>query len=329
MEIYVQKFGGTSVATENARECVYKKIIDAKKKYTNLVVIVSAMGREGEPYATDTLLNILKSKNENVSKRELDAIYSCGEIISASLTASSLSARGYQAISLTGQQAGIITDNNHFDAEVLSVNTDNIIKYLEKGWIPIIAGSQGATDDGEITTLGRGGSDISAVVIGNALNAERIDIYTDVEGVMTADPNLIEGARLLESIDYKTCMLLSDRGAKVIHPRAVKIAQKNKNTRLFIKSTFSSCEGTCIRDCDKNISGIQSITMQKYKFMSQISLVGNNIDRALLNKVRSIISCSRINYKSVEISENHIGFCVNESKGLETVQILHRNLFSA
>ncbi len=328
MEIYVQKFGGTSVATENAREYVYKKIINAREKNKNLVVVVSAMGRDGDPYATDTLLNIIKNKNTSVSKRELDAIYSCGEIISASLIASTLTSRGYRAISLTGQQAGIITNNNYFDAEVVAVDTKRIIKCLEDGFIPIIAGSQGATIDGEITTLGRGGSDISAVIIGNALKAKKVDIYTDVDGVMTADPNLIEGTKLIKNIGYKTCMLLSDRGAKVVHPRAVIIAEQNKNVKLYIKSTFSSSEGTCVQDYNKNTSEIQSITLQNRKFMSQISLIGNNIDIPLLNKIKDIISYNKINYEDFELSHNHVGFSVNEDKSIETVQILHKSLFS-
>ncbi len=243
IKFIVQKFGGTSVANAKLREQVAHKIIEAKNQGYSPVVVVSAMGRKGEPYATDTLLTLVK---DGVSpSRELDILMACGEIISGVVLTNTLNQHGYSAVFLTGGQAGIITDQSHGNARILQIRPKEILRYAREGIIVVVAGFQGITGSGEITTLGRGGSDTSAAALGVALNAEVIDIYTDVEGIMTADPRIVKDAKLLESVTYNEICQLAHEGAKVIHPRAVEIAMQ-KNIPLRVRSTFSDAPGTLV-----------------------------------------------------------------------------------
>ena len=173
MKVIIQKFGGTSVATNENRSLAVEKVIKAKEQGYFPVVVVSAMGRKGEPYATDTLIHFANRMEKNVSRRNLDLLISCGETISAVVMATALNARGIDSVALTGEQAGIITDNNYGDASVLRVETNRIYRHIERGRVPVITGFQGVTEYGDITTLGRGGSDITAAVLGQALTPTR------------------------------------------------------------------------------------------------------------------------------------------------------------
>lgn len=243
IKFIVQKFGGTSVANAKLREQVAHKIIEAKNQGYSPVVVVSAMGRKGEPYATDTLLSLVK---EGVSPlRELDILMACGEVISGVVLTNTLNQHGYSAVFLTGGQAGIITDESHGNARILQIRPMEILRYAREGVIVVVAGFQGISEMGEVTTLGRGGSDTSAAALGVALNAEVIDIYTDVEGIMTADPRIVKDAKILESVTYNEICQLAHEGAKVIHPRAVEIAMQ-KNIPLRVRSTFSDAPGTLV-----------------------------------------------------------------------------------
>lgn len=244
MRIIVQKFGGTSVATPGARELVIKHALNRKNEGYQIVVVVSAMGRMGDPYATDTLLSLLSGRK--VEAREKDLLISCGEIISAAVIASLFQDKGYRAKAFTGFQAGIITDENFGNAKILDVKPDNIIKALEEGIIPVVAGFQGVTGERDITTLGRGGSDTTAVALGAALKAECVEIFTDVEGIMTADPKIVSNAKRLDEVNYREVTEMAYNGAKVIHPRAVELAM-HYNIPLRIRSTFSDAQGTLIR----------------------------------------------------------------------------------
>jgi len=245
MQIIVQKFGGTSVATPEKRKMVVEKIKQALSKGLKSVVVISAMGRSGDPYATDTLINLVKSINKNIPLRELDLIMSCGELISCVVMANTLIANGLKAKVLTGGQAGIITDNNFGNASVLRVEPKNILECLQNGIIPVVAGFQGITENGDITTLGRGGSDTTASIIGEAVKAELIEIYTDVDGIMTADPNMVPHAKIIDKMSYTEVFQLAEHGAKVIHPRAVEIAMRG-NIPLVIKNTNNDLPGTYI-----------------------------------------------------------------------------------
>lgn len=245
MKYLVQKFGGTSLATPQLREQVAQKIIAAKHEGYTPVVVVSAIGRQGDPYATDTLLRFIGGVSAEVPLKELDNLMACGEIISGVTMVATLEKHGCQAVFLTGGQAGIITDENHTDAHIIEVNPKLIHKYAAEGTVVVVAGFQGQTENGLITTLGRGGSDTSASALGVAMNAEAIDIYTDVEGIMTADPRIVEDARVLDVITYNEICQLAHEGAKVIHPRAVEIAMQ-KNIPIRVKCAFSDAPGTLV-----------------------------------------------------------------------------------
>ena len=238
MTIVVQKFGGTSVESNEKMQQVCKIIKDYKDKGLDLVVVVSAMGRKGAPYATDTLINLCKGVNDDSSKRELDLIMSCGEIISGTILTNMLKGYGIDAVFLTGSQAGIYTDGNFSDSRIVDIKPERIYKELGEGKVVIIAGFQGTTESGEVTTLGRGGSDTSAVAIGKALECKNVEIYTDVDGIMTADPRVEPEAKVLDYINYEEVFQMADKGAKVIHPRAVESAKSGAIT-LNIKNTLN------------------------------------------------------------------------------------------
>lgn len=245
MRIIVQKFGGTSVATPALRAQVADKVLKAKADGCDPVVVVSAMGRLGEPYATDTLLNLARSVCRDGSPRELDLIASCGEIIASVVMCNTLRARGLAATALTGWQAGIITTADYTEAEIIRVEPDNILRCLKEGKTVVVAGFQGRAENGDVTTLGRGGSDTTAVALGAALGAEVVEIYTDVDGVKTADPRIVPEARTIEVMNYSEVFQLAHQGAKVIHSKAVEIAMR-RNIPLRIRSTFSDSPGTLI-----------------------------------------------------------------------------------
>lgn len=225
MKILVMKFGGTSVATEDVRSLAVARVRDAAEGGYAVVVVVSAMGRSGDPYATDTLRNLLPEPDLGEG-REVDLLLSCGEVISSVVFASDLRRAGLRTTVLTGPQAGIVTDETHGEARVLGVVTERLEAVLQDGLIPVVAGFQGASEHGEITTLGRGSSDTTAAVLGAALGAERVDIFTDVAGIMTADPRLVPEAGVLSHMHYDEVFQLASEGAKVIHPRAVEIARQ-------------------------------------------------------------------------------------------------------
>ncbi len=245
MDIIVRKYGGTSVSSEESRDLIAKEAVKLKRQGKHPVIVVSAIGRSGDPYATDTLISNLTGLTSNVSPRELDMIMSCGEIISASIMATAIRANGEEAIALTGFQAGIITDDKYSDANVLEVDTKKIKEYLSRDMIVVVTGFQGITKAGDITTLGRGGSDNTAAILGSALEAEAIEIYTDVDGVMTADPRIVPDAKVLSSISYDEVYQMAIDGAKVVDHKAIEVAKDNGRI-LMIKNTFTSAKGTLI-----------------------------------------------------------------------------------
>lgn len=241
----VQKFGGTSVATPASRELVTEHIIRAWEEGYQPVVVVSAMGRQGDPYATDTLKHLLQEAGGPLSDRELDLLLSCGEIISTVVLAQHLKAKGYASVALTGIQAGIVTDERFGNAGVVTVKPERVRQALAEGKIVLVAGFQGATRNGEITTLGRGGSDTTAAILGVALGAEMVEIYTDVDGIKTADPRIVPEAVTLERITYSEAMELAHLGAQVVHPRAVEVSMAGR-VPLKIRGTGSLSPGTLI-----------------------------------------------------------------------------------
>lgn len=260
MKIIVQKFGGTSVCTKERRNLAIKKVIECIQKGYKPVVVVSAMGRKGEPYATDSLLSLVDEDFKKNNRQGTDLLMSCGEIISSVIFSSELSKLGYKSVPLIGGQAGLITNEDFGNAEVIKADTSRIMELLKSSFIPVITGFQGISENGYITTLGRGGSDTSAAIIGGALGADEVEIYTDVDGIMTADPRIVSNASLIRRISYNEIFQLADQGAKVIHPRAVEAAMKY-NVKLSIKNTLNDHEGTQITnsiftDANKIVTGI-------------------------------------------------------------------------
>lgn len=253
-KIVVQKFGGTSVADTDKIKSVAKAVIKEKELGNDVVVVVSAMG-----HTTDGLVKMAKRLSANPSAREMDMLLSTGEGISIALLTMAIQAEGHDAISLNAMQIGIITENVHQKARIVDIKTERLLKSLVEGKIIVVAGFQGITPAGEITTLGRGGSDTSAVALAAALNAERCDIYTDVDGVYTADPRVIPRASKLKTISYEEMLELARVGANVLHPRSVETAKQFK-VPLRVRSAFNTDDtGTLIVGV-KNMEIYQPVT---------------------------------------------------------------------
>ena len=240
MALIVQKYGGSSVADADKIRNVARRIAGTRDKGNQVVVVVSAMGD-----TTDELVDLAYKIADRPSERELDVLLSTGEIVSSTLLAMALKNMGYDAISLSGAQAGIQTDAAYSRARIQKVEAKRVIKELEKGNIVIVAGFQGITDEMDITTLGRGGSDTTAVALAASLGAKVCERYTDVEGVYTADPRLVPEARRLAEIGYEEMLELATYGAKVMHPRAVELGELY-NIPILVASSFTSSPGTLI-----------------------------------------------------------------------------------
>ncbi len=243
--VVVQKFGGTSVSDRERRARAAEIVRRSIEEGLRPVVVVSAPGRLGDAYATDTLLRLGREEGGSIPTRESDLLVACGEIISAVLMAANLRSVGITSQVLTGSQAGIETDGTYGDAKVLRVDPEPLRAVIAEGAVPVVAGFQGSTPSGELATLGRGGSDTSAAAIGAALGAQFVDIFTDVDGVKTADPRVVPEARTITELDYDELFQLAEAGAKVVHPRAVEIARQAR-VPLRVRSTFADDHGTLV-----------------------------------------------------------------------------------
>ncbi|MBN2187395.1 MAG: aspartate kinase [Dehalococcoidia bacterium] len=240
MALIVQKYGGSSVADGELIKSVARRVAKAKDEGNQVIVVVSAMGD-----TTDELIKLAHQVSEQPGERELDVLLSTGEVISSTLLAMALENLGYEAVSLSGAQAGIQTDSSYSRARIRRVDPKRVVNELNKGNIVIIAGFQGVTADMDVTTLGRGGSDTTAVALAVALNARMCQIYTDVEGVYAADPRLVPEAGKLKEVGYEEMLELASYGVKVMHPRAVELAELY-NIPILVASSFSDSPGTII-----------------------------------------------------------------------------------
>jgi aspartate kinase len=238
--VVVQKFGGTSVGSTERIKRMADRVIQEKEKGHDVVVVVSAMGK-----TTDALVKLVSDITSEPSKREMDMLLSTGEQVTISLLTMALQQQGVEAISFTGWQAGIRTDSILGNAHIQSIDTGRILNELENGQVVVVAGFQGVTEGGDISTLGRGGSDITAAALAAALKADRCDIYTDVDGVYTSDPRFVHRASKITALSYEEMQNLASMGAGVLHPRAVKHAKKY-GIPLYIKSSFEKGKGTMI-----------------------------------------------------------------------------------
>ena len=263
MATLVKKFGGSSVATPEKMHGIVDRILRERQPDDRIVLVVSAMGDH-----TDDLLTLAAKVNPEMPKRELDMLLATGEQVSIALMASAFCAKGQPAVSFTGAQAGIKTNDKHSKASILDVQACQVKQALDEGKIVIVAGFQGITDLGQITTLGRGGSDTTAVAIAAGLKADMCDIYTDVDGVYTADPRIVPGAQKLDEITFVEMLELARLGAGVMQPRAVEYGEHN-GVAIHVRSTFNDVPGTIIREeytvQEKNfvIRGVAPILMSQ------------------------------------------------------------------
>lgn len=333
MDILVQKFGGTSVSSVERRQQVVGKISAALKEGFRVVVVVSAMGRVGEAYATDTLLSLVGKETapKNISNKDLDLLMACGEIISGVVMVSELKAAGIEATCFTGGQAGIVTDDSFSDARIIQIKPAEILSELENDNVVIVAGFQGMTKDGRITTLGRGGSDTTASALGVALNAARIDIYTDVDGVKTADPKIVQEAKTLRHISYNEVCQMAHEGAKVIHPRAVEIAMQG-NIPLRVLSTFSDDVGTLVSNNPNQGSSVRDIKNDRLitgithkPHVCQLTVVNELKSDHVPLKIFQSLAAAKISVDFITITEDHVIFTVKQ-EDQENAESIVRNL---
>ena len=265
--LIVQKYGGTSVGSIEKIKAVAERVVKTKKQGNNVVVIVSAMAGE-----TDMLIGLANQVSPNPDEREMDLLLSSGERISAALTAMAINELGFKSMSFTGRQVGIITDESHTKAKIEKITGEQVRKSLSNGIIPVIAGFQGITETSEVTTLGRGGSDLTAVAVAAALEADLCEIYTDVEGVYTTDPDIVPEARKLDKISYEEMLELASLGVKVLQTRSVEFAKKY-GVPLVVRSSFTDKPGTLVVREDKEMEQVVVSGIAYDKNQSKITVI--------------------------------------------------------
>jgi aspartate kinase len=327
MKIIVQKFGGTSVKDAESRKRALHHIKRAVNDGYKVVTVVSAMGRNGDPYATDTLLGLVDLSL--ISNREQDILLSCGEKISAIVFSNLLKENQLSASAMTGGEAGFITSNDHTNAKIIDMKCDSLYKELENHEVVVVAGFQGVTKTGEITTLGRGGSDTSASALGAALKADWIDIFTDVEGIMTADPRIVKDARPLTVVTYEEICNMAHQGAKVIHPRAVEIAMQ-ANVPIRVRSTYSDSPGTLVTSLKKeqrpmDIVKDQLVTgIAHMSNISQITVHVKEFQGNIQAEVFNAMAKAEISVDFINISPSSIVYTVDKEKVTQAVTLLEQ-----
>ena len=289
MSLIVQKFGGSSVADADRIRNVARIITETYRKGHSVVAVLSAQGD-----TTDDLIEKAKEINPSASKREMDMLLATGEQISISLCAMAIERMGYQAVSLTGWQAGMLTDSSYSSARIKRIRTERIQKELDKKKIVLVAGFQGINKYDDITTLGRGGSDTSAVALAAALHADLCQIYTDVDGVYTADPRHVTGARKLDEITFDEMLELASLGAQVLHNRSVEMA-KRYNVNMEVLSSFSGKPGTKVKEVVKTMEKIHVSGVAKDKNVARLALIGLADQPGIAFKIFSLLAKKDIN----------------------------------
>lgn len=324
MSLIVQKFGGTSVANAERVNNVARIVTDTYKKGNSVVVVVSAQGD-----TTDDLIAKAKEINPAASKREMDVLLSAGEQISMSLLAMAILRLGYPVVSLTGWQAGMKTDSAYSNARIHRIESDRLEAELDKGKIVIIAGFQGINKYDDITTLGRGGSDTSAVAFAAALKADLCQIYTDVDGVYTADPRLVKDAVKLDEISYDEMLELATLGAQVLHNRSVEMAKKY-NVNLEVCSSFHDVPGTKVKEV-VNVEKMLVRGVTRDNDVGRISIIGLPDEPGIAFRIFSLLAQNRINVDIILQSIGRDGtkdlsFTVTKANLDTTLEILAENL---
>ncbi len=324
MGLIVQKFGGTSVGSVEKIRNAASRTAEEWKNGNQVVVVVSAMGK-----TTDHLVDMANEISEAPSKREMDMLLTTGEQITIALYAMALAQNGIEAISFTGWQAGVKTEAIHGNARIIDIETDRISKELSAGKVVIVAGFQGVTADGDITTLGRGGSDTTAVALAAALKADKCDIYTDVTGVFTTDPRIVKSARKLLNVSYDEMLELANLGAGVLHPRAVEFA-KNYGLRLEVRSSMEKESGTIIEEENEME---QNLIVRGVAFEDQItrvSVLGVSTSLKGLSTIFSTLAQNHINVDIIvqsrtEAGAANISFSIKSTNLPETLDVLESN----
>ena len=324
MSLIVQKFGGTSVADADRLRNVARIITETYKKGNSVVAVLSAQGD-----TTDDLIEKAKEINPKASKREMDMLLSTGEQISISLCAMCIESMGFQAISLTGWQAGMLTNSSYSAARIKRIRTERIQKELDKNKIVLVAGFQGINKYDDITTLGRGGSDTSAVALAAALHADLCQIYTDVDGVYTADPRYVKGARKLEEITFDEMLELASLGAQVLHNRSVEMA-KRYNVNMEVLSSFSGNPGTKVKEVVKTMEKTHVSGVAKDKNVARLALVGLADQPGIAFKIFSLLAKYNINVDIILLSigrdeSKDISFTVARGDAEEAKRIMEEN----
>ncbi|WP_018664923.1 aspartate kinase [Heyndrickxia acidiproducens] len=324
MGIIVQKFGGTSVGSVERIRNTVNRIIEEKNKGNKVVVVVSAMGK-----TTDQLVSLADELSSYPAKREMDMLLSTGEQVTISLVAMALIDKGYEAVSYTGWQAGIVTEAVHTNARILDIHPEKIRSHLDKGQIVIVAGFQGVTEDGEITTLGRGGSDTTAVALAAALHADRCSIFTDVTGVFTSDPRYIPNARQLQAISYDEMLELANLGAGVLHARAVEFA-KNYAVPLEVCSSLERVAGTMIEEeaaVEKNLI-VRGVAFEDA--ITRVTIFGlengfHNLSTIFTTLAEHHIDVDIIIQNQTADGRTYLSFSIKNQDLKETVDLLETN----
>jgi aspartate kinase len=324
MGLIVQKFGGTSVGSVERILKVAENVKAETERGNQVVVVVSAMGK-----STDHLVSLAKEISQQPNKREMDMLLSTGEQVTISLLSMALNEQGIPAVSHTGWQAGIMTEAVHGNARITKINTELVQQQLSEGKVVIVAGFQGITEDGEITTLGRGGSDTTAVALAAALNADKCDIYTDVTGVFTTDPRYIKSARKLRSVSYDEMLELANLGAGVLHPRAVEFA-KNYSVRLEVRSSMENVEGTVI---EEEASMEQNLVVRGVAFegeITKVSVLGLSNSLTSLSTIFTTLAENHLNVdiivqSTTDAKTANLAFSIKTDDLLETLNVLEDN----
>lgn len=327
MEVIVQKFGGSSVANTEKLEMVSEKIIGEIKKGNQVVVVVSAQGK-----TTDKLIAEEAEITKRPDKREHDVLVSTGEQITISKLSIMLNSKGYKAVSLTGWQIPIITNSEHTNARIRYIHNETILEYLKTNNIVVVAGFQGVDENMNITTLGRGGSDTTAVALAASLKASRCDIYTDVDGIYTVDPRIVNDAKRLDTISYDEMLELASLGAKVLHNRCVEIGKKY-DVPIYVKSTFEKNNiGTLVTN-NENLKDLENLVISgvaKDDNISRITVTGLDNKIGKTYEVFKSLSDNNINVDVIvqslgEFVQKNITFTVKMTDLNKALEILNEN----
>ncbi|MFK5977246.1 MAG: aspartate kinase [Sulfurovum sp.] len=314
--LIVQKYGGTSVGDLDRIENVANRVAKARDKGDDIVVVVSAMSGE-----TNKLIEFANHFSHSPAKREMDMLLSSGERVTASLLSIALQSKGYLAIAMTGRQAGIITDSVHTYARIESIDPTAMKNAIGEGNIIIVAGFQGINKDGSVTTLGRGGSDLSAVALAGALDADQCEIYSDVDGIYTTDPRIEPNARKLDTISYDEMLELSSLGAKVLQSRSVELAKK-LNVKLYAKSSFSDNEGTLITEESNSMEEVLVSGVVLDKNQARVTLRGVSDRPGIAAEVFTKLADENIN---VDMIIQNMGTDGSTNLGFTVPQSEHEN----